>query len=181
MSDIYTNLGKGELNRLAVLKRYAVVAYELPLWARTALESRMGSVEVSVKDSFELYLISLKGAVPRFDYVSFQKKFVEIFQRRAFKVLQTIIDNREKRQDYFVSNDYFWQEFRELFDVNPKTSGNTFLSNLESTVWNAWNKYVKGVFGFQKNVAKVGVSGLPKGRWLVSPKSKTQVQEVKWN
>lgn len=179
MSCFCGNLDQDSLNRLAVLRRYSAVAFELPDWAREALESKMGSVEVSARDSFELYLTSLKCAEPKFDYVSFQKKFVEIFQRRAFKVLKKIIENREKNQDYYVSNDYFWQEFRELFEVNLKSKRT--LGGWENTIWNSWNKYVKGIFGVNKNALKVGVNGVPKLQMLNSPKQKSSVQEIKWS
>lgn len=103
--------------RAALISKYACVADDLPKWAKEILTSKMGTVEVTARDSFEIYLLGLKMAKPIDNYNMFSKKFAEIFCRKAFLVLKKIQKNREDEQGFYISNDYFWQEFTELFET----------------------------------------------------------------
>lgn len=115
------------------------MAHDLPEWAKAVLESKMGSIEVSAKDSFEIYLSGLSGVLPKHDFVFFQKRFAEIFTRKAFIVLDKISENRRKNSNYYISNDYFWQEFRDLFTEGEESKinwWNHFIRLLEHLFWN---------------------------------------------
>lgn len=161
-----------ELRRLSILRRYSSVAHDLPEWAKNILGSKMGTIEVSAKDSFEIYLSSIQGILPKYDFISFQKRFVEIFSQKAFLVLNKIAENREKNNSFYISNDYFWQEFRDLFTEGGPTQTGPWpriLEMVEHLFWNFWNKKIIGVFGFSRALAKVGLTGFLMNR-RYSPK-----------
>lgn len=142
--------------RKELTKRYSCVAYELPGWAKEALTSKMGDVVVSAQESYEIFLNNKQGIKPKDEYKMFCKKFAEIFQNRAAITLKKIISNRNKQEDFYISNDYFWQEFSHLFTVNTPLKNKIvkFLEQVEKNIFIFFKKSIKKISDLFSRILK---------------------------
>lgn len=177
-------LSSKDLKRRAIIKRYANVAKDLPEWAQDALCVQMGTVKVAARDSFELFLIKSGGFLPKYDYVNFQKRFAEIWRDRGVRALKKVMDSRAKNRDFYISNDYFWQEFCELFAFKPLKESQVEIlwDKFLKGFWATWNKFLSKFLRALCESLKVGLSGRSRWwRWLLKFKTEgTQREAVKW-